>query len=54
MPTMPRDYATPMLDRACDAWPLEQRDFSNRRMYPGPTDTYQPDLAGSWCIHIQG
>jgi hypothetical protein len=48
MPTMPHDHATPMLDRAYDAWPLERRDFVDRRTYPSTTDTYQPDLTGSW------
>ena len=48
MQTMPRDYATPMLDRAFDTWPAERRDFTDRRTYLGMTDSYQPDLTGSW------
>lgn len=46
MPTIPHDYATPMLDRVYDAWPLERRDFTNRRT--GTSYSYQPDLTGSW------
>ena len=46
MRTIPHDYATPMLDRVYDAWPLERRDFTNRRT--GNSYSYQPDLTGSW------
>ena len=48
MPTMPRDYATPMLDRAYETWPSERRDLTNRCPYPSTSDSYQPDLTGSW------
>ena len=47
-PTMPREFTRSFPDSPYDAWPGRRATSADRYSYRNPTDSYQPDLTGSW------